>query len=79
MYKLKLNLADAWNIKLETDAEKVREVARLIRDKVNKSHCDAAKEANMNKEEKKNEIVTTDSGIDVLSLEKLIYEKVAVT
>lgn len=79
VYKLKLNLADAWNIKLETDAEKVREVARLIRNKVNKSHCDAAKEANMNKEEKKNEIVTTDSGIDVLSLEKLIDERVAVT
>ena len=44
--KLKLKLADAWNIKFETDAEKFREVARLVRDnKVNKSYFAAAKEA----------------------------------
>ena len=44
--KLKLELADAWNITLETDAEKIREVARLRRDnKAKKSYCAAAKEA----------------------------------
>lgn len=79
VYKLKLELADAWNIKLETDAEKVREVARLVRDnRVKKSYCAVAKEAIRNMGVKKNGIAT-DSGIDVQSLEKLIDERVAAT
>ena len=79
VYKLKLKLADAWNIKFETDAEKVREVARLVREnKVNKSYCAAAKEAIANMGIKKNGI-SIDSGIDVQSLEKLIDERVTVT
>ena len=30
VYKLKLKLADAWNVELSDDADKVREVARLV-------------------------------------------------
>ncbi len=79
VYKLKLKLADAWNIKLTTDAEKVREVARLVRlNEGPKSYRDAAKEADMNQGERNNGIAT-DSGIDMQSLEKLIDERVAVT
>jgi hypothetical protein len=79
VYKLKLKLADAWNIKLETDAEKVGEVVRLIRDnKVKKSYCAAAKESITNTGVKTNGIAT-DSGIDMQSLEKLIDERVSLT
>ena len=79
VYKLKLKLADAWSIKFEADAEKVREVARLVRDnKVNKSYCTAAKEEIANMGIKKNGI-SIDSGIDAQSLEKLIDERVSVT
>ena len=53
---VKLRLADAWKIKLSTDAEKVREVARLI-DEENKSYSAAVKNA------------SNDSDIDVLTRE----------
>ena len=79
VYKLKLELADAWDITLETESEKVREVSRLRRDnKAKKSYCAAAKEAITNTQIKNNEI-KTDSGIDVQSLEKLIDERVSIT
>ena len=55
VYRLKLKLADAWSIKLETDAEKVREVARRIRcNEANKSYCDAVKEEDTSMGDKNN-------------------------
>ena len=43
-YELRLKLADAWNIRLATDAEKVREVSKRIRnDAKNQEHLLPAK------------------------------------
>ena len=79
VYRLKLKLADAWSIKLETDAEKVREVARRIRcNEANKSYCDAVKEKDKSTVVK-DDGFATDSGIDMQSLEKMVDERVAVT
>ena len=79
VYKLKLKLADAWSVTLPDDADKVREVERLV--KLNdgqKSYRDAVKEADTNQARRNNEIAV-DSGIDMQSLEKLIDERVAAT
>ena len=79
VYKLRLKLADAWNISLQDDAEKVREVARLEDTNENpKSYCDAAKNMKYNESKSTCEIAT-DSGIDIESLHKLIDERVAVS
>ena len=79
VYKLKLKLADAWNVTFSDDADKVREVARLVRlNERPKSYCDATKGLNTN-EAKRSNAIATDSGIDMQSLEKLIDKRVAVT
>ena len=67
VYKLKLKLADAWNITSSDDADKVREVARLVMaNERPKSYCDAVKELKTNLPKRSNEIAT-DSGIDMKS------------
>ena len=74
VYKLKLKLADAWNVTFSDDADKVREVARLVRlNERPKSYRDATKGLNTN-EAKRSNAIATDSGIDMQSLEKLIDE-----
>ena len=84
IYDLRLKLADAWNIDLATDAEKVQEVMRLNRiKKVRNSYCKTTEEDDLNlisskgsSIEENKSAVLTDSGIDVQSLEKLIDDKV---
>ena len=75
VYELRLKLADAWNIEFATDAEKVREVARLTeKNEEKRSYCEAVKEtrhANVTIKEQTNVlnqkplIPSTDSGIDI--------------
>ena len=73
VYKLKLKLADAWNVTLPDDADKVREVARLVNSNERpKSYRDALKETDPTQ-------IAVDSGIDIQSLEKLIDERVVAT
>ena len=90
IYKMRLMLAEAWNLNLATDAEKVREVSRLLYNEEGKLFDGTTKNTNsgphitepinINSSNLKNTTVTgTDSGIDVQSLEKLIDEKVAAT
>ena len=84
IYELRLKLADAWNINLATNAEKVQEVTRLSKLKeVDKVCCKPAKEDDLKVTsdkgsciEEKRSAILTDSGIDVQSLEKLIDDKV---
>ena len=79
--KLRLKLADAWHITFPDDADKIREVARLEdTDENPKSYCEAARGMTKEIDEpKRTNEVTTDSGIDVQSLHKLIAERVAVS
>ena len=90
IYKMKLMLADAWNLQLATDAEKVKEVEALIKGGGSKLHRDAAdassglhiiepirsESSNLNKNTTP---AAVDSGIEKRSLEKLIDERIATT
>ena len=90
IYKMKLMLADAWNLQLATDAEKVKEVGELIKQGGSKLYSDA--EENINPDmhiiepkeslenlKKTTTAITADSGIDLRSLEEFIDERIATT
>lgn len=90
IYKMKLMLADAWNLQLTTDAEKVKEVGVRIKKGGSKLYSDAAKNVNpgmhiiepkesLENLNKKTKAIAADSGIDVRSLEEFIDERIATT
>ena len=92
IFKLRITLAEAWNLKLTTDAEKVREVYRRTREKVvtgkEKMPYSAAVKPSVNrisvdtiaKNETKlsacNSTESTDSGVGLHSLTQLIDDRV---
>ena len=83
IYKLRIKLAEVWNLKPASDAEKVREVCRIIRDEgESKSYSKAVKNDSQETllkgpttEVSNANGVSTDLGINVESLEKLIEKK----
>ena len=57
VYKLRLKLADAWNVTLPDNPARIREVIRISRlNDEEKSYCDTVKEAHTNQERKNTEI-----------------------
>ena len=58
VYKLRLKLADAWNVTLPDNPSRIREVIRISRlNDEQKSYCDTVKGAQTNQESKNTEIM----------------------